>query len=233
MRQRARQLLVPLFVLLAVACGTQQSSGIRVSQAERVLGPKYQEVVHEASMNVVLFGESTVKNTADREEFARKMVEEKVRIKMEQDAAEEAARVKAEAERVAAEEAETARAAAEEAQAAKRARAASVAATSTTIVRVAVTTPVTTPVKSAPVASSGNTSGVDIDCESGSNYAKNTGNGYYGAYQWLQSTFDAAVSLTDYADWAGTLPSQAPAYVQDAAAAAWVAAGHRNAWPHC
>lgn len=85
----------------------------------------------------------------------------------------------------------------------------------------------------APVTSGGNTSGVDIHCESGGNYAANTGNGYYGAYQWLPSTFDAATRAAGNGEWAGTRPDQAPPAVQDAAAAAWVAAGNRNAWPSC
>ncbi|UJA21854.1 hypothetical protein HJD18_05085 [Thermoleophilia bacterium SCSIO 60948] len=64
-----------------------------------------------------------------------------------------------------------------------------------------------------------------IECESGGDYSANTGNGYYGGYQFDQSTWDA------YAPegYAGTLPSEAPPEVQDAAAAAVP----YDAWPNC
>lgn len=62
------------------------------------------------------------------------------------------------------------------------------------------------------------------DCESGGNYSDNTGNGYYGAYQFSLST------------WIGLgyqgLPSNAPPAVQDAAAQK-LAAGGWGAWPAC
>lgn len=44
-------------------------------------------------------------------------------------------------------------------------------------------------------------------------------NGYYGAYQFAQATWDAAVSGAGWAEYAGMRPDQAPAWVQDAAAA--------------
>lgn len=72
----------------------------------------------------------------------------------------------------------------------------------------------------------GNTSGVDINCESGGNYAANNGNGYYGAYQFDRQTWQAAGGSTATAD-------QASPAEQDAVAASWVASGHRGAWPNC
>lgn len=64
-----------------------------------------------------------------------------------------------------------------------------------------------------------------IDCESGGDYGANTGNGYYGAYQFDQATFDAYAP----AGYSGTLPSEASAEVQDATAAAVP----YDAWPNC
>jgi hypothetical protein len=62
-------------------------------------------------------------------------------------------------------------------------------------------------------------------CESGDNYAINTGNGYYGAYQFSAST------------WAGLgypgLPNQAPPAVQDQAAERLEAMRGWEPWPGC
>jgi hypothetical protein len=62
-------------------------------------------------------------------------------------------------------------------------------------------------------------------CESGGNYQTNTGNGFYGAYQFDQSTWRAAGGT-------GTPNTASPAE-QDRVAAGWIASGHRNAWPNC
>ena len=51
--------------------------------------------------------------------------------------------------------------------------------------------------------------------ESGGNYAINTGNGYYGAYQFLPSTWDTAASHAGRRDLVGVLPSSASAFDQD------------------
>lgn len=68
---------------------------------------------------------------------------------------------------------------------------------------------------------------VDPTCESGGSggYAADTGNGFFGAYQFDQSTWDA------YAPegYDGMNPATAPAAVQDAAAAAVP----YDAWPNC
>jgi peptidoglycan hydrolase CwlO-like protein len=51
--------------------------------------------------------------------------------------------------------------------------------------------------------------------ESGGNYAINTGNGYYGAYQFLPSTWDTTASHAGRRDLIGVLPSSASPYDQD------------------
>lgn len=82
-------------------------------------------------------------------------------------------------------------------------------------------------VTTAPVASStAYSSGVGnstVQCESGGNYAINTGNGYYGGYQFDSGTWDA------YGDSAYGEASDAPPAVQDAAAASVP----YDAWPNC
>ncbi|HMD44991.1 MAG TPA: transglycosylase family protein [Acidimicrobiales bacterium] len=62
-------------------------------------------------------------------------------------------------------------------------------------------------------------------CESGGNYADDTGNGYYGAYQFSAGTW-ASLGY-------GGLPSQAPPAVQDAAAQALEARSGWGQWPAC
>jgi hypothetical protein len=62
-------------------------------------------------------------------------------------------------------------------------------------------------------------------CESGGNYSINTGNGYYGAYQFSSRTWRAL-------GYAG-LPSQAPAAVQDEAALRLFATQGWSPWPGC
>jgi resuscitation-promoting factor RpfB len=62
-------------------------------------------------------------------------------------------------------------------------------------------------------------------CESGGNYAENTGNGFYGAYQFSLSTWQGL-------GYSG-LPSDAPPAVQDQAARQLQAADGWGAWPTC
>jgi hypothetical protein len=64
-----------------------------------------------------------------------------------------------------------------------------------------------------------------IQCESGGDYSTDTGNGYYGAYQFDQSTWDAYAP----SGYAGTNPAAAPPAVQDQAAASVP----YDAWPNC
>jgi hypothetical protein len=62
-------------------------------------------------------------------------------------------------------------------------------------------------------------------CESGNRYHINTGNGYYGAYQFAKSTWH----------WLGYhgLPSKAKAKTQDAAAKKLHASQGWHPWPVC
>jgi hypothetical protein len=62
-------------------------------------------------------------------------------------------------------------------------------------------------------------------CESGGNYAINTGNGFYGAYQFTQQTWNGL-------GYSG-LPSDAPPAVQDQAAAQLLAQSGNSPWPVC
>lgn len=87
--------------------------------------------------------------------------------------------------------------------------------------------------KPAPVTASaigGNSGGVivaggtnPVQCESGGNYGINTGNGYYGGYQFDSQTWDA------YGDSRYSEAHLAPPAVQDAAAASVP----YDAWPNC
>lgn len=53
-------------------------------------------------------------------------------------------------------------------------------------------------------------------CETHGNYATNTGNGFYGAYQFMQGTWDATARRMGQTQWVGVAASSAPASVQDA-----------------
>lgn len=64
-------------------------------------------------------------------------------------------------------------------------------------------------------------------CEAGGNYATNTGNGYYGAYQMNINFWQA------YGDNPNILPSQASPASQDAAAQRAYALRGSNPWPVC
>jgi hypothetical protein len=63
------------------------------------------------------------------------------------------------------------------------------------------------------------------DCESNNDYAENTGNGYYGAYQFSLDTWTAV-------GYSG-LPSQASPAVQDAAANKLLTRAGWRSWPGC
>ena len=78
--------------------------------------------------------------------------------------------------------------------------------------------PVTTP-------ASGDVWAALRQCESGGNYADNTGNGYYGAYQFSLATWQG-IGMTG-------LPSAAPPAVQDQAARQLQARSGWGQWPTC
>jgi len=87
-------------------------------------------------------------------------------------------------------------------------------------------TPAPAPVHSAaPSATSSGVWAALRQCESGGNYAENTGNGYYGAYQFSPAT------------WHGLgypgLPSDAAPAVQDRAAEQLQARSGWGQWPAC
>lgn len=79
------------------------------------------------------------------------------------------------------------------------------------------------PVAAEPTSSSSGTSNATVQCESGGDYGANTGNGYYGGYQFDSQTWDA------YGDPAYSEANEAPPAVQDAAAASVP----YDAWPNC
>jgi hypothetical protein len=86
--------------------------------------------------------------------------------------------------------------------------------------------PTTTPPTSVP--SSGGAGGVWYElrmCESGGDYSTNTGNGFYGAYQFALSTW-LGLGFTG-------LPSNAPPAVQDRAAQELQARSGWGQWPAC
>lgn len=64
----------------------------------------------------------------------------------------------------------------------------------------------------------------------GQRYATNTGNGYYGAYQFNQNTWEGAVSRAGHPEYAGTTANNAPPEVQDAAAAQLYAERGNQPW---
>lgn len=71
----------------------------------------------------------------------------------------------------------------------------------------------------SPAASNGDLLACIRSYEQGAaGYGTNTGNGYYGAYQFDQSTWDNAVTNAGHPEWAGRRASEAPPEIQDAAA---------------
>jgi hypothetical protein len=66
--------------------------------------------------------------------------------------------------------------------------------------------------------------------ESGGRYNINTGNGYYGAYQFLPSTWNATAKRAGRPDLVGVLPSNASPADQDAMALALYQTNGRQPW---
>ena len=84
------------------------------------------------------------------------------------------------------------------------------------------------------VSASGLNLGALRACESGGNYSIVSSNGlYHGAYQFLPSTWDSTARASGMGEWAGTLPSNAPAGVQDAMAINLYNMSGRGQWPVC
>ena len=72
-------------------------------------------------------------------------------------------------------------------------------------------------------------------CESNNNYSINTGNGFYGAYQFVISTWNA-VAAQVLPEYVGVRPDLAPPWAQDRVAQALafeVAGGGLHHWPVC
>jgi resuscitation-promoting factor RpfB len=89
-------------------------------------------------------------------------------------------------------------------------------------------TPVAPPVSAPPVASGGGAGGVWLqlrECESGDNYQANTGNGFYGAYQFSQQTWNNL-------GYPGR-PDLEPPAMQDAAAQKLESEAGWGQWPAC
>jgi hypothetical protein len=84
---------------------------------------------------------------------------------------------------------------------------------------------VVSPVSAPVTASSGDVWAELRDCESGGNYAEDTGNGFYGAYQFAPGTWTAL-------GYSG-LPNEAPPAVQDAAAQQLQSRSGWGQWPGC
>jgi hypothetical protein len=89
----------------------------------------------------------------------------------------------------------------------------------------AVVTPPPAPPPPPPTSPLGGAWAELRQCESGGNYAIDTGNGYYGAYQFSAATWHG-LGLTG-------LPSQAPPAVQDQAAVELQARSGWGQWPAC
>src|SRR6266700_5793138 len=69
------------------------------------------------------------------------------------------------------------------------------------------------------------------DHESNGNYQENTGNGFYGAYQFLQSTWNSVADLIGRPDLKGVLPNLVSPPVQDQAAAMLLQTQGTKPWP--
>ena len=87
------------------------------------------------------------------------------------------------------------------------------------------TTTTTTDTTAATTSTYSSTSSSTVACESGGDYGAVNPAGYYGAYQFDQSTWDAYAP----SGYQGTNPAAAPPAVQDAAAASVP----YDAWPNC
>ena len=85
----------------------------------------------------------------------------------------------------------------------------------------------------APVAPGGDAWEALRQCESSGRWHIDTGNGFYGAYQFHPSTWDGVVVRAGLGEWAGRLPSDAPPEVQHAAAVQLHSERGFQPWPGC
>ncbi len=93
--------------------------------------------------------------------------------------------------------------------------------------------PVEEPPAAAPVSGpSGDQWAALRACESGGNYSVDTGNGYFGAYQFAPATWDWIASIAD-PSLVGVLPHLAAPAQQDAMAVALFQISGPGSWPVC
>lgn len=72
------------------------------------------------------------------------------------------------------------------------------------------------------------------NCESGGNYTANTGNGFFGAVQWLRSTWDAAAARAGRHDLVGVAPDAvAPSDQDEITRFWWNHSDPLHEWPTC
>jgi hypothetical protein len=94
--------------------------------------------------------------------------------------------------------------------------------------------PAPRPQPAAPAQAGASAPGGYLACvrqhESGGRYNINTGNGYYGAYQFLPSTWNSTAQRAGRSDLVGVLPSNASPADQDAMAQALYATNGRQPW---
>jgi hypothetical protein len=69
--------------------------------------------------------------------------------------------------------------------------------------------------------------------EPGTNYGTATGNGYYGAYQFDQTTWADVVVRAGFPEWSSQTANHAPPHVQDAAAEQLRLERGLQPWPNC
>jgi hypothetical protein len=95
--------------------------------------------------------------------------------------------------------------------------------------QVAATEPAPAPEQSQPTTEGGGGAGGNLasirECESGGDYSTNTGNGFYGAYQFTQETWESVGG-------SGSPASASPAE-QDAAAQRLIEQSGTSPWPNC
>jgi len=70
-------------------------------------------------------------------------------------------------------------------------------------------------------------------CESTENYQVDSGNTFYGAYQFTWESFRLTIEQLGLVDYVGVIPSSAPAEIQDAAANALYLEQGDEPWPVC